>query len=86
VRLIGDAAARVEADGPRAQPRPQVGGELARGPVVGHHDHGRAAHVAVRDGGDQVRAQRLRDERVGVRLGEPGGVRMLLELGEERAK
>ena len=81
VRLVGDAAARVEADGPRAQPRAQVGGEVARGPVVGRDDDRRAARVAVGDGGDQVRPQRLRDERVRVRLGQPGGVRMVLEMG-----
>ena len=43
VRLVGDAAARVEAHGARAQPRAQVGGQVARGPVVGGDDHGRAA-------------------------------------------
>ena len=86
VGLVGDAAARVEAHGAGAQPRAQVGGEVARGAIVGRDDDRRAARVAVGDGRDQVRAQRLRDERVRVRLSQPGGVRMVLEMGEERAE
>ena len=42
VRLVGDAAARVEADGPRPQPGAQVGGEVARAAVVAGDDDGRA--------------------------------------------
>ena len=68
VGLVGDAAAGVEAHRPRAQPRAQVGGEVARGAVVAGHDHGRAAHVAVGDRRDQERAQRLRDEGARARL------------------
>ena len=44
VRLVGHAAARVEAHGPRAQPRAQVGGEVAgRAVVAGHHRRSGAA-------------------------------------------
>ena len=86
VRLVGDAAARVEADGARAQPGPQVLRELACGAVVAGDDDRRLARVALRHRGDEVRAQALRDERAGARLGEPLGVGMLLELAEERAQ
>ena len=86
VRLVGDAAARVEAHRPRAQPGAQVGGEVARGAVVAGHHHGRAAHVAVGDGRDQERPQRLRDERRRARLLEPSGVRVVLEVAEEGAE
>ncbi len=86
VRLVGDAAARVEAHGPRAQPGAQVGGEVARGAVVaGHHDR-RAAHVAVGQRGQQERPQRLRDERRAALVGEPRGGRIVLEMGEEGAE
>ena len=85
VRLVGDAAARVEADRPRAQPGAQVGGEVARGAVVAGHHHGRAAHVAVGDRRDQERAERLRDERARARLLEPRRVRVVLEMAEEGA-
>ena len=86
VRLVGDAAARVEADGARAQPRAQVGGEVARGAVVARDDDRGAPRVAVGDGRDQVRPQRLRDERGRARLGEPVGVGMALEMAEEGAQ
>ena len=86
VRLVGDAAAGVEAHGPRAQPRAQVGGEVAGGAVVARHHHGRAAHVAVGDRRDQERPQRLGDEGVRPRLVEASGVGMVLEMAEERAE
>ena len=47
VRLVGDAAARVEAHGPRLQPRAHVGGEVARVAVVAGDDERRPARVAV---------------------------------------
>jgi hypothetical protein len=86
VGLVGDAAAGVEAYGPRAQPGAQVGREIARGPVVPRHHHRRAPHVAVGDGRDQERAQRLRDEGARARLIEPSGVGMVLEMAEEGAE
>ena len=85
VRLVGDAAARVEADRPRVQPGAQVGGEVAGGAVVAGHHHGRAAHVAIGDRGDQERPQRLRDERARTRLLELGCVGVMLEVTEEGA-
>ena len=42
VRLVGDAAAGVEAHGPRLEPRAQVGGEVARLAVVARHHERRA--------------------------------------------
>ena len=45
--LVGDAPARVEADGPRAQPRAEVGGEVAGRAVVARDDHGGAPRVAL---------------------------------------
>ena len=86
VRLVGDAAARVEAHGARAQPGAQVLGELAGGAVVAGDDDRGLARVALRDRRDQVRAQALRDERPGARLGEPRGVGMVLEVAEEGAQ
>ena len=86
VRLVGDAAARVEADGARSQPRAQVGGEVAGGAVVAGDDDRGAPRVAVGDGRDQVRPERLRDERGRARLGEPGRVGMTLEMAEEGAQ
>jgi hypothetical protein len=62
VRLVGDAAARVEAHGPRRQPRGHVGGEVARLAVVAGDDE-RRARVGVGQRRREVRAQRLRDER-----------------------
>ena len=86
VRLVGDAAAGVEAHRPRAQPGAQVGGEVAGGAVVAGDDHGRAAHVAVGDRRDQERPQRLRDERARARLVEASGVGVVLEMAEEGAE
>ena len=86
VRLVGDAAAGVEADGPRAQPRAQVGGEVAGRAVVAGDDHRRAPHVAVGDRGDQERPERLRDERRSARLLELRGVGVMLEMAEEGAE
>ena len=86
VRLVGDAAARVEAHGPRAQPGAQVGRQVARRAVVaGHHDR-RAAHVAVGQRGQQVRPQRLRDEGGAALVGQLRGRGVVLEMGEEVAK
>ena len=85
VRFVGDAAAGIEAHRARPQPRAQVGREVARGPVVARDDHGGPARVAIGDRRDQVRAQRLRDERVRARLRQPGGVRVALEMGEKGA-
>ena len=86
VRLVGDAAARVEADGARLEPGAQVGGEVAGRAVVAGDDDGRAPHVAVGDRRDQERAQRLRDERGSARLVELRGVRVVFEMAEERAE
>src|SRR4051794_18758482 len=86
VRLVGDAAARVEPHRARLEPRAQVGGEVARRAVVAGDHHGRAPHVAVRDRRDQERPERLRDERARARGLELRGVRVLLEMAEERAE
>ena len=86
VGLVGDAAAGIEAHGPRAQPGAQVGGEIAGGAVVARHHHGRAAHVAIGHRRDQERPQRLRDEGVRPRLVEASGVGVVLEMAEERAE
>ena len=86
VRLVGDAAARVVADGAGLEPGAQVLREVARGAVVAGHDDGRAPHVAVRQRGDHVRAQRLRDERRAALVRQLGGGRIVLEMVEERAE
>ena len=86
MRLVGDAAARVEADGPGAQPGAQVGGEVARRAVVaGDHDGG-PPRVALGQRRDHVRPQRLRHERARVRRRQRFGVGVQIELGEERSE
>jgi hypothetical protein len=86
VRLVGDAAARVVAHRARLEPGAQVLREVACGAVVAGDDDGRAADVAVRQRGDHVRAQRLRDERRAALVGELGGGGIVLEVVEERAE
>ena len=55
VRLVGHAAAGVEAHGPRREPRAQVGGEVARLAVVaGHHERRAVGRRAVGQRGDEV--------------------------------
>ena len=92
VRLVGDAAARVEAHGPRREPVAQVGGEVARLAVVaGDDERGPAVREgvvdAVEERGDEVRAQRGGDERAAALARERGAVgarRELSEKGSER--
>ena len=84
VRLVGDAAARVVAHGPRLQPGAQVLREVARRAVVaGHHD-GRPPDVAVGQRGDHVRPQRLRDERRAALVGELRRRGVVVDVLEER--
>ena len=86
VGLVGDAAARVEAHEPGAQPGAHVGGELARVAVVAGDDDGRDRGVAVGEGGDERGPQRERDERAAALLVQALGVRMGGDLGEEGAQ
>ena len=86
VRLVGDAAARVVADGAGLEPGAEVLREVAGGAVVAGHDDGRAPHVAVGERRDHVRAQRLRDERRPALVRQLGGGRIVLEMVEERAE
>jgi hypothetical protein len=86
VRLVRDAAAGVEAHRARPQPRAQVGGEVARRAVVAGDDDGGPARVAIGERRDQVRPQRLRDERARPRDRQRVGLRVALEMGEEGAK
>ena len=78
VRLVGDAAARVEAHGPRAQPCAQVRREVACAAVVAGHDDRRAAHIAIGQRRQQVRPQRLRDECETALVGEARCLRIVL--------
>ena len=55
VRLVGHAAARVEAHRAGAQPRPQVGRQVARAAVVAGHDQCRPRRVGL--GFDERRGQ-----------------------------
>ena len=88
VRLVGDAAARVEAHGPRGEPGAQVGGEVAGLAVVAGDDEHRAA-VGGRVG-ERARAtygaQRGGDERAAAVARERGAVGVVGELGEEGTK
>ena len=63
VRLVRDAAARVEAHPPRVQPRAQVAGEIARLAVVAGDDERRARGVLVGERRQDVRPQRRGRER-----------------------
>src|SRR3954454_8815388 len=88
VRLVRDAAARVEAHGARGEPVAQVGGEVARLAVVaGDDERGPAAREgivdAIEEAGDQVRAQARGDERAAALLGERDAVGTRGELSEE---
>ena len=62
-RLVADAAARVEADGPRGQVGLQVGGQVARRAVVAGDDERGAAGLEVEQAREQIRAQAGRRER-----------------------
>ena len=85
VGLVGDAAARVQADRPRVQPRAQVVRQLARLAVVaGHHE--RRLRVGVGERGDDVRPQRLGHERTPAVPLETGRAGVFVEVGEEGAE
>ena len=85
VRLVGDAAARVEAHRARREPGAQVGGELERLAVVAGDDDRRAAGGervvdAVEQRRDEVGAQRARDERAAALAREARAGGVVLEL------
>ncbi len=87
--LVGDAARGVVADRPRREPRTQVGREVARRAVVAHHDQGGTCargRVDVGERGDQVCAQRARDERVATVAREPLGRLVLVDQPEQGAQ
>ena len=80
VRLVGHAAAGVEAHGPRLEPRAQVGGEVARLAVVArHHERRAVGRRAVGQRGDQVGPHGLRHERATAIGDERGAVGVLGE-------
>ena len=62
MRLVGDAAAGVEAHRPRVQPGAQVGREVARLAVVAGDDQRRPHALLVGQRGQHVGPQRRRDE------------------------
>ena len=70
VRLVGDAAARIEADGPRRSHVRRSRGEVARLAVVAGDDEQRLGGILLCQRGDDVGLQRLRDERVAALAGE----------------
>jgi hypothetical protein len=55
-------------------------------PVVAGHDDGRARQVAVGEGGEDERAQRLRDEGAAAVAAEADRVQISVEVGEEGAQ
>jgi hypothetical protein len=85
VRLVGDAAARVDADRPRGEPRAQVGGEVAGLAVVAGDDE-RRPRRAVGQRRDDERAQRPGHERAAAVAHERGGLRVVVEVVEEVAQ
>ena len=91
VRLVRDAAARVEADGPRREPVSEVGGEVTGLAVVaGHDERGLPARErvvdAVEEARDEVGAQARGDERPPAVPGEGDAVGAVRELSEERSE
>ena len=86
VRLVGDAAAGVIADGARLEPGSQARGEVARGAVVAGDDDRRVVRIAVQEGGDQVRAQCLGDEATTALARERVGLRVVVCMGEKGAE
>jgi hypothetical protein len=73
VRLVGHAAAGVEAHRSRLEPRPQVGGEVAGLAVVaGHHERRAVGMGALGQRRDEVGPHRLRHERTAA-IGDEGG-------------
>ncbi len=86
VRLVRDAATRVVAHDPRLEPRPQRRRQIpGRTVITRNHDRG-ALRPAVEQRRDEVRPQRLRDERVAPVALERGGLRIVIGMGEERAE
>src|SRR4051812_5248828 len=90
VRLVGNAAARVEAHRARGEPVAEVGGEVARLAVVAGDDDGRSAAGdgvvdAVQERRNQVRAQARGDERAAAVAGEGDAAFVRCELSEEGA-
>ena len=80
VRLVGDAAAGVEAHRPRLEPRAQVGGEVARLAVVArHHERRAVGRRALGQRRDEVGAHRLRHERAAAVGDQRGAVGVLGE-------
>jgi hypothetical protein len=86
VRLIGDSAAGVVADGSRFEPGSQTRGEVARGTVVARHDDRRVVRIAIQQGGDQVRPQCLGDEAATAVARERVGLDVVIGVGEKRAE
>ena len=91
VRLVGDAAARVEAHRARGEPVAEVGGEVAGLAVVaGDDERGLAARErvvdAVEEARDEVRAQARGHERAPAVPGERDAVGAAGELSEERSE
>ena len=80
VRLVGHAAAGVEAHGPRLEPRAQVGGEVARLAVVArHHERRAVGRRPLGQRGHEVGPHRLRHERAAAIGDERGAVGVLGE-------
>ncbi len=86
VRLVRDAAARVEAHAPRREPGSEVGREVARVAVVAGDDEERLPGILVRERRDHVGLERGADERTAAPAGEGGGLRVVGGVGEEGAE
>ncbi len=91
VRLVGHAAAGIEAHRSRRQPRAQVRRQLQRLPVVTCDDDrgapgGECVVDAVEQRRDEVGTQRSGHERAPALACEPRAVRVVLKLSEEGAK
>jgi hypothetical protein len=82
VRLVRDAAARVEAHRPRRQPGREIGREVACGAVVAGDDEHRPG-LALGKPRDEERAQRLADERAAAIAVQGDRVGVLVEVLEE---
>ena len=86
MRLIGDAAARVVADGPGVKPGFQSTGQISGRAIVAGDDDRRRTGITVEQSSEQVGPQRLRDECATAVAGQRGGLRIFIGVEEKAAE
>ena len=76
--LVGDAAAGVVANCARLKPSPQGRREVARRAVIAGDDDRRPVVLVVEQRRNEIRPQRLRDERAAAVALQRGGLRIVI--------